>query len=72
MTRKSDYVMAYFHPRDFDPEQPRLKLSINRHFKSYVGLKSSQAKLERWLKDYRFTSVENIYIDWLTAPSIKV
>ena len=30
-TKKSDYVMTYFHPRDFDPDQPMIKeLSIKK------------------------------------------
>lgn len=74
LTKKSDYVMTYFHPRDFDPCQPRLKLPIGRHFKSYFGLKSSHAKLERWLENYHFVDVEhaNANIDWSSAPSVRV
>ena len=34
----SDYIMSYFHPRDFDFNQPIIKeLSTFRKFKSYVG-----------------------------------
>ena len=74
LARKSEYVMTYFHPRDFDPDQPRLKLPIARHFKSYVGLRTSHAKLERWLKNYLFIDVQNANatIDWLTTPSIRI
>ncbi len=35
---RASYVMTYFHPRDFDPEQPIVPgLSPIRRFKSYVG-----------------------------------
>ncbi len=45
--RKSDYLMTYFHPRDFDPEQPVLEnLSRIRKLKSYVGLKNSKEKFQ--------------------------
>ena len=30
---------GYFHPRDFDPRQPRLQGLVIKHFKTYVGLK---------------------------------
>ena len=40
LMNKSEYVMTYFHPRDFDPEQPVLdKLSRKRKLMSYTGLK---------------------------------
>ena len=59
MMKKSDYVMTYFHPRDFDPEQPVLEsLSWKRKFMLYTGLKKSFFKLNRLLNDYKFITVE--------------
>jgi polysaccharide deacetylase family protein (PEP-CTERM system associated) len=44
-SRRSKYTMTYFHPRDFDYEQPHLKdLNAIRKFKSYVGIKSAKQK----------------------------
>ncbi|WP_405380749.1 polysaccharide deacetylase family protein [Maribacter sp. LLG6340-A2] len=66
-TVKSDYIMGYFHPRDFDYKQPLIKeLSSLRRFKSYVGLKSCKPKLEKWLNDFEFTDIAtaNEQIDW--------
>ena len=66
-TLKSDYVMSYFHPRDFDYNQPILEdLSVIRRFKSYVGLKSCKPKLEKWLGDFDFIDIAtaNDRIDW--------
>jgi len=58
-TSRSDYVMSYFHPRDFDKDQPVLKtLSMRRKFMSYTGLKNSFNKLNRLLIDYKFSTVE--------------
>jgi len=57
-TFKSDYVMGYFHPRDFDFKQPLIQdLSAFRRFKSYVGLKSCRPKLEKWLRDFEFIDI---------------
>jgi len=74
-TDSSDYVMTYFHPRDFDYQQPLVPgLSIPRRFKSYVGLKQCQLKLEQWLKDFDFTDIEtaNRKIDWKKVKTIKI
>ena len=71
MMKKSDYVMTYFHPRDFDDKQPVLKgISHLRYFKSYYGLSYSKNKLERLLTDFNFESVSsaNDFIDWKRAP----
>lgn len=74
-TQKSDYVMTYFHPRDFDPEQPMIsELSIARKFKSYYGLKHAQSKLEGLLDVYEFISLGNAeqMIDWNEVPVIEL
>ena len=57
--------MFYFHPRDFDPSQPRIKsLEPIRYFKSYVGLKGSADKL-----NYLMDSIHFENADILTKPS---
>jgi len=70
----SDYVMSYFHPRDFDPGQPVLDdLSAIRRFKSYVGLSSSLGKLERLIQDFNFVSLNQAdkKVDWHNAKNIQ-
>lgn len=47
----------YVHPREIDPEQPRMPLPLKRRFKYYVGLRGLEAKLERLLAEYRFIGV---------------
>lgn len=47
---------VYVHPREIDPDQPRMELSALRRFKYYVGLRSTEAKLEAMLAKHRFTS----------------
>ncbi len=41
-------LVIYLHPREIDPDHPRLPLGTVRRFKSYVNLKSTAPKLE-WL-----------------------
>jgi polysaccharide deacetylase family protein (PEP-CTERM system associated) len=74
LTLQSDYVMSYFHPRDFDAHQPVLDLPLHRRFKSYLGLKGAYAKFDRWLGDNRFTDLSGAEkeIDWAAAPRIRV
>ncbi len=74
-TKSSDYIMTYFHPRDFDPDQPIIKeLSASRKFKSYVGLKNCMNKLEKWTSDFEFIDlkVADSLIDWKKAPVVKL
>ena len=57
-SQKTDYLMTYFHPRDFDPDQPIIKeLPLNRKFKSYVGLRTSFHKFQCYLNDFDFVNV---------------
>ncbi|MDQ6981829.1 MAG: polysaccharide deacetylase family protein [Mariprofundus sp.] len=74
LTRQADYVMTYFHPRDFDAEQPVLDLPFHRRFKSYVGLKGSYSKFDRWLGENPFTDMAGAdsTINWSEAPRISV
>jgi len=75
LSNKSDYIMSYFHPRDFDYEQPIVPgLSGFRRFKSYVGLKSCKPKLEKWINEYDFVNLltADKMINWKKAPIIKL
>ena len=67
--------MTYFHPRDFDPEQPVIKtLPRVRRFKSYVGLKTAFPKFQRLLTDFKFVNImeADSMIDWAAAKSITL
>lgn len=73
MTKRSDYVMTYFHPRDFDADQPVIEnLSAARRFKSYYGLSGSLGKLEKFLRDFEFIDLAsaNDLVDWENARRI--
>lgn len=74
-TEKSEYVMSYLHPRDFDPDQPIVKeLSMIRRYKSYVGLRSSYQKLEKWLTDFNFIDIKSAIsnIKWESVPLVEI
>lgn len=52
--KRNDFVIVYLHPRDFAPNQPSVKMPLIRKFKSYVGLKTSENKLNQLLCNYKF------------------
>ncbi|HEY6290414.1 MAG TPA: XrtA system polysaccharide deacetylase [Terriglobia bacterium] len=47
-------VIFYVHPREIDPDHPRLPMSFGRSFKSYVNLKGTEAKIGAILGEFRF------------------
>ena len=74
-SKKDDYIMSYFHPRDFDSSQPVIEsLSLTRKFKSYVGLKNSETKLKKWLTDFDFTDIRSVdkKINWDKAKIVNL
>jgi polysaccharide deacetylase family protein (PEP-CTERM system associated) len=74
-TNQSNYVMTYFHPRDFDIHQPIVPgLSLPRRFKSYVGIKNCKSKLEKWLRSFDFIDLNQAdqKINWNHVPKIKL
>jgi polysaccharide deacetylase family protein (PEP-CTERM system associated) len=46
--------MLYFHPWEFDPDQPRLPLARLSRWRTYVGVGRTTARLGRLLADYPF------------------
>lgn len=72
---QAPYVMTYFHPRDFDKDQPMIpELSCLRKFKSYYGLSGSFDKLKRYTRDFKFTDLvsASAQIDWESATIIEL
>ena len=75
MSRESRYTMTYFHPRDFDPGQPRFPaLPALRRFKSYAGIAGAFGKLDRFLEDFggRTLGQAAAAVDWSSAPALDL
>lgn len=73
--KNTDYLMTYFHPRDFDINQPIVNgLPAMRFFKSYVGLRTAFLKFQKLLKDFDFINIEiaDEIIDWNLARRIQL
>jgi len=71
----SPYVMTYFHPRDFDPDQPIIdNLPLMRRFRHYYGLHTAFDKLRKYINDYNFIDIEaaDNSINWDDTPIVKL
>jgi polysaccharide deacetylase family protein (PEP-CTERM system associated) len=51
-------IIFYVHPREIDPDQPRLPLSRRRKFTCYVNLRTTQPKIKSILRDFPVTSFD--------------
>lgn len=72
-TQKSDYVMSYFHPSDFDPGQPSMKhLSLLRRWKNEVKLDGAFNKFQKYIGEFDFVSISEAdkLIDWSKVKNI--
>ena len=49
-------VVFYLHPREIDPGQPRLPMSIKRRFMTYTGMRTTEPKLHALFRDFKFTT----------------
>lgn len=73
LASNSPYVMSYFHPSDFDPDQPNMPhLSLLRQFKNRVCLKGCYKKFQRFIADFDFHNIESAdkEVDWSSVPKI--
>ena len=53
-------VVTYLHPRELDPEQPRMKLPPWRAFKYYVGLDTVADKVDDLFSRFRFGALGEV------------
>ena len=67
-------VMVYLHPRDLDPDTPRLKMPAYRALKCYINLKSTLKKFERLLDNFKFTTLSSFCetYNWNNRGSVKM
>lgn len=49
-------VVFYLHPREIDPEHPRLPMSARRRYMSYVNLHTTEPKMRRLFRELSFTT----------------
>jgi polysaccharide deacetylase family protein (PEP-CTERM system associated) len=49
-------VIFYVHPREIDPDHPRLAMSLSRRFKTYVNLRTTEQKIRSLLAEFPVTT----------------
>ena len=75
LVKNTSYIMTYFHPRDFDPNQPVIEnLNFLKKFKSYYCLKNSFSKFSKLIDENEFFSLEEAdkSINWEKVKSINI
>lgn len=50
----------YLHPWELDPEQPRIAGSFTARLRHYVGLRGTETKLTRLLRDFEFQCLRDV------------
>ncbi|QLH07843.1 polysaccharide deacetylase [Nitrosopumilus ureiphilus] len=59
MNKQGNPAMIYIHPKDLDPEMPRIK-EYNWYY--YYNLKSAFKKFEKLLQDFKFGTVKDVLV----------
>ena len=75
LTNHSDYIVSYFHPSDFDPEQPKMThLSKMRQLKNELGLKGAYDMFRKYIRDNEFVTLSEAdsIIDWNKVEKIII
>lgn len=63
-------AMVYFHPWEFDPQQPRLPLTRLSRFRTYVGIHHCRDRFNRFLAHHRFTRARDVVKQLQAAASL--
>ncbi len=58
VTKEGRPVTFYVHPREIDPEHPRLPMNPVRSFKCYVNLRTTERKVECILQEFPVTTFQ--------------
>ena len=61
-------VIFYVHPREIDPDHPRLPMGVKRRFKTYVNLRTMEGKIRNILSDFPVTT----FNDYMNENSARL
>jgi polysaccharide deacetylase family protein (PEP-CTERM system associated) len=61
INRSKRPFIFYLHPWEFDPGQPKVKVSPVYAFRHYVNLRRTHGQLKRLLRDFDFDRVDSAY-----------
>lgn len=60
LLKKNKNSVFYIHPWEFDSKMPRYKLPLLKRFRHYNGLKRTEKKFKRLLKDFEFIQMKEL------------
>ncbi len=60
LNRRGQPATIYFHPSEFDPAVPRIKLPPAKRFVLSARIETAEKRLDRLLKDFSFTCASQI------------
>jgi len=61
-------VIYYVHPREIDPKHPRLRMGLNRRFKSYVNLNTTMTKIKKLAREQDLVP----FRDWIAQAGKSI
>jgi len=62
LNRQGQPGLIYLHPRELDPDNPRIRLSLAKKFVLEARLERTEKRLLRLLNDFKFTTVSNFLL----------
>lgn len=62
INRENEPFVFYLHPWEVDPKQPKVRASWFSMFRHYNNLDKCYSRLEQLLKDFSFTTVEDVLV----------
>jgi polysaccharide deacetylase family protein (PEP-CTERM system associated) len=65
-------AVFYLHPWEIDPDQPRIAAPWLSRFRHYTNLHRTEARLQQLLGDFRWGSMEEVFVHRRTANGTAV
>ena len=66
--REGEPAVAYFHPWEFDPGQPRVRQAGPKaRFRHYLNLTRTRPRLERLLREFRWQRIDRVFAGQLAS-----
>ena len=63
----------YFHPWEIDPDQPRqINADAKTKFRHYVNIPKTEQKIENLLNDFRWGTMEDVFMPSKVKSHIKL
>lgn len=59
-TKEKKPFIFYLHPWEIDPQQPRIRSNWLSQFRHYTNLNRCKARLQHLLKDFKFSTVQQV------------